>query len=86
MHNGRQLAAGLQDKQRDINIGFAAREESLTSVKSSWQIFSACRCGGGGIALTFVDVQHEAIEVDSLFTSVFHVGIKHIHEHGLPCA
>lgn len=34
----------------------------------------------------FVDVQHEAVEVDSLFMSVFHPGVKHIHEHGLPCA
>lgn len=40
----------------------------------------------GRIILTFVDIQHEAIEVDSLFMGVFHTGVKHIHEHGLPCA
>lgn len=40
----------------------------------------------GKMQLTFVDVQHEAIEVYSLFTTVFHVGKKQIHEHGLPCA
>lgn len=35
---------------------------------------------------TFVDVQHEAIEVDSLFKFVFYMGVKQIHECGLPCA
>lgn len=35
------------------------------------------------IILTFMDVQHEAIEVDSLFRSVFYTGVKDIHEHGL---
>lgn len=57
-----------------------------TSIKSSKQTFSSERLGSGRIILTFVDVQHEAVEVDSLFTSVFHTGVKHIHEHGLPCA
>lgn len=36
--------------------------------------------------LTFVDVQHEAIEVNSLFSSVFHMGVKNVHQHGFPCA
>lgn len=40
----------------------------------------------GKMTLTFVDVQHEAIEVDSLFPSVFHMGVKNVHQHGFPCA
>lgn len=36
--------------------------------------------------LTLVNVQHEAVEVNSLFFSVFHMRIKQIHEHGFPCA
>ena len=55
-----------------------------------------CVCGGGvhkthakpqqRTVLTFVDVQHEAMEVDPLLTTVFHVSVKHVHQHGLPCA
>lgn len=33
-----------------------------------------------------MDVQHEAIEVDSLFARGLHTGVKHVHEHGLPGA
>lgn len=40
----------------------------------------------GRMLLTFVDVQHEAVEVDSLFATVLHMGVKQIHKHGLPCA
>lgn len=47
---------------------------------------SAGSAWSGRIILTLVDVQHEAIEVDSLFTSVFHMGVKQVHEHGLSCA
>lgn len=41
---------------------------------------------GGQIILTLVDVQHEAIEVDSLFTGVCHAGVENVHEPGLACA
>lgn len=40
----------------------------------------------GKMILTLVNVQHKAIEVDSLLTSVFHAGVENVHELGLPCA
>lgn len=36
--------------------------------------------------LTLVDVQHEAIEVDSLFAGVLYAGVENVHEPGLACS
>lgn len=48
--------------------------------------FNAFVVQRGQIILTLVDIQHKAIEVDSLFTGVFHAGVENVHEPGLSCS
>lgn len=69
---------------REINIGSSLGEwgekKRLKSCKSAFVVRKE------SMQLTFVDVQHEGVEVHSFFAAVLHVGVKQIHEHGLPRA